>query len=398
MKRQVVDHTGAHAAVEVFDQPKLALYLRKWGEANLGFKYRGRQRSRIYPVGGGVEFDVVLKRKPKSNTFHFPLSGWKDLIFARQRTLSEEWRIGQNCLGRIVGKASAIQVHDANGDLILSRPENIIDSYAIYSRHRNNQYGTGKLAHVLRPKVYDSAGHEMWCQLDYRAGCFTVTVPERALRDFVYPLIVDPTIGTTAIGASTANLSTGFLSGFGTYTPGANGTALTAYIYIYSAAGTENFTLGVYDSTPSTRQAVTAGGVALEGSGWNAQTISASLTSGTPIHIGFADSASLGIAYDTVGGSNKWKFVANTYSSGNLDNPFPGGFSTGDLVISAYLDTAAVAAGTTIVWNMLAVDPLDLSWSATAAAFQPAATGRTTKNTRVSPLGTEIGMGWRMDL
>ena len=96
------------------------------------------------------------------------------------------------------------------------RPENVVGSYAVYidkANHRvgGNNYATGKIEHIYRPKAWDEAGNETWCELVIPEGgeaetnieC-KVVVPPEWLAKAVGKVIVDPTFGYTSAGASSS--------------------------------------------------------------------------------------------------------------------------------------------------------------------------------------------------
>ena len=52
------------------------------------------------------------------------------------------------------------------------RPENVVGSYAVYASEQKTNYvggklyRTGKVGHIFRPKIIDSAGTEVWGKLN----------------------------------------------------------------------------------------------------------------------------------------------------------------------------------------------------------------------------------------
>jgi len=134
---------------------------------------------------GGFEIDIVLKKKPKSNVFDFQITGWEDLNFFYQPTLTQE-EIDEGTF----------------------RPDNVIGSYAVYHKflanHRkgSTNYAVGKVYHIFRPKVIDALGFEVWGELSYIDGVLSVTVDQTFLDTATYPVRVDPVFGYTALGAS----------------------------------------------------------------------------------------------------------------------------------------------------------------------------------------------------
>ncbi len=135
---------------------------------------------------GGFEIEVVLNEKPDTNVFPFTITGAENLDFFYQPALT--------------------QAEIAEGAF---RPDNVVGSYAVYHKEKANHvvgqtnYATGKAYHIYRPKAIDANGVETWAQLNYSDGVLTVTVPQNYLNTAAYPVVVDPTLGYTSVGAST---------------------------------------------------------------------------------------------------------------------------------------------------------------------------------------------------
>lgn len=135
---------------------------------------------------GGFEFEWVLNEKPATNELKASIRT-KGLEFYYQPPLTEE-EIAEGA----------------------SRPENVVGSYAVYhSTKRDNivggkEYKTGKAFHIYRPEAIDAEGNRTWCDIniDVDGELATVTVPQEFLDKAVYPVIVDPTLGYTSMGAS----------------------------------------------------------------------------------------------------------------------------------------------------------------------------------------------------
>ena len=102
---------------------------------------------------------------------------------------------------------------------VLHRPDSVVGSYAVYHRNgRDNRhrivdgetsieaYGTGKAFHIYRPKAFDVSipSRTTWCNLyiDTIEARLTIAIPSEFLREAVFPVTIDPTIGTETVGAS----------------------------------------------------------------------------------------------------------------------------------------------------------------------------------------------------
>ena len=143
--------------------------------------------SEMFPEGG-YELEVILKSKPATNRTSFTIQT-KCLKFAYQPALTETEK-----------QQGAI------------RPDNVVGSYAAY--HQNcpmnvvggNLYKCGKVFHIYRPKIEDSAGNWTWGELsiDEAAGLLHVDIPQKFLDDATYPVrhAAGLTLGYTTAGAS----------------------------------------------------------------------------------------------------------------------------------------------------------------------------------------------------
>jgi hypothetical protein len=73
-------------------------------------------------------------------------------------------------------------------------------SYAVYKKDTLIGEGTGKLCHIHRPEIIDARGRRCWGELAVTGNCLNIIIPEWFLSEAKYPVIVDPTIGTTTVG------------------------------------------------------------------------------------------------------------------------------------------------------------------------------------------------------
>ena len=141
----------------------------------------------------GYEYEVILKEHPQSNVFTFKI-GTENLDFYFQPFLNDEvWPKGYT--------VNATHAFDEKGILRNYRPENVVNSYAVYhSSRRDNEYKTGKAFHIYRPEAIDSKGNRVWCDLDIdvKLGILSITVPSMFLNSVNYPIIIDPSFGKTA--------------------------------------------------------------------------------------------------------------------------------------------------------------------------------------------------------
>jgi hypothetical protein len=57
------------------------------------------------------------------------------------------------------------------------------------------------MCHIHRPKIIDARGAWCWGSIQVASDILRITIPEQWLSEAVYPVVVDPTIGSTTIGS-----------------------------------------------------------------------------------------------------------------------------------------------------------------------------------------------------
>src|SRR3990167_5147558 len=177
---------------------------------------------------GAFEFEVILKEKPLTNKIEFTLET-KGLDFFYQPELTQE-EIDEGTI----------------------RPENVVGSYAVYASENKinyvggKEYKAGKVGHIFRPKIIDSAGTEVWGELHIENGILSVTIPQEFLDVAVYPIrhAEGLTFGYTGAGATQVGGTSNYLRlvNFGD-TPTGTVTSITAYL---SSSGTSAAKFALY--------------------------------------------------------------------------------------------------------------------------------------------------------
>ena len=135
--------------------------------------YKGRRRSHRFTILGDTvfEYDCILLREPESNIISLLMEGTEKFDFFRQP--------------------------DFVPDPFLK------DSYAVYKKETLLGEGTGKLCHIHRPQIIDARGRRCLGELAVIGNELRITIPEKWLSEAAYPVVVDPTIGTTTVGSLT---------------------------------------------------------------------------------------------------------------------------------------------------------------------------------------------------
>ena len=127
--------------------------------------------------GERFEYDVVLLKEPETNVIQIELDFPEGLEFYKQPSARALMKTPFRC------------------------PPEVEESYAVYWKERNGPYKTGKFCHIYRPRIRDARGRTVWGRLDIVGHSMTITIPEDWLSDAVYPVVVDPIVGTQTRGA-----------------------------------------------------------------------------------------------------------------------------------------------------------------------------------------------------
>jgi len=133
--------------------------------------YKGRRRSHRFTIldDCSFEYDCILNREPDSNIIRLRIDGGENFDFFRQP--------------------------DFVDDPFLK------GSFAVYKKQTLVGEGTGKLCHIHRPEIIDARGRRCWGALAVVGNELHITIPEKWLSEAVYPVVVDPTVGTTTVGS-----------------------------------------------------------------------------------------------------------------------------------------------------------------------------------------------------
>lgn len=262
--------------------------IKKWdNEANVSFRYLDadsntpiqvgekiklvgtKNECDLYELEDGYEFEITLKEKPKTNKVNFSMQT-KGLEFYYQTSLKEEYLSGKgdklqrpvlNGMGEVIkwedvlvaeAVLSEYSVTDKNGLVLRERPANIVGSYAVYHTSKRGDYtklggknyGKGKIGHIYRPKIEDSAGNWVWGDLniDDKKSTLTVTISQEFLENAVYPVkhAAGLTFGYTTIGGSNGGYGPDYFDGTKD-TVAANGVVDSVSVYGKRWIASSNF-------------------------------------------------------------------------------------------------------------------------------------------------------------
>ncbi len=249
----------------------------KWIDEKVESNFYEYPDSKEYPEGS-YEFELLLKSKPKTNKIDFSIRT-KDITFIYQPTLKN------------INQDGSSWETDEEGHKA-ERPANVNNSYAVYHATRRDDYtgmggknyATGKAFHLYRPYAVDSNGLRVWCDLviDEVAETMQLVLPQDFIDKAVYPVLVDPTLGKTSVGASTYSGWSQKLYAINQVKPTESGDLNTIQIYLPTGTGTTTtkVVMGVYsdngDPNALLKQGPEVNPITLDA--WNIATLTSTLT------------------------------------------------------------------------------------------------------------------------
>lgn len=296
----------------------------------------GDYKHRFYQdVDGNLEYEIVLNKKPPPNVNSFTLNidFSPGLVFFYQPALTQEEL-------------------DA-GDF---RPGNVIGSYAVFWNKKNNQYRTGKLCHIYRPHLKDSIGNETWANLniDSIAKTLTISVDSNWLKNAIYPITIDPTIGYTSIGGTLSSASENAVCA-SRFACTADGTTAAATVYSYCSSNGfsgRNMSIAAYADNAGTvagQSKISTSDCTFTMSltaAWNSGAITPpAFSSGTKYWIATHAGSQCATYYDSATpGYEDAEYYSRTYST-PMPDPFSSSVSSQAREYSLYINYTAAGEG-----------------------------------------------------
>ena len=288
---------------------------------------------------------ITLKQKPPTNTYSFRLGGnWQDFDFCYQTPFENPTKYIENGI-------EYYRVDHNEGPILCDiRPASVDGSYAVYHKSKkDNNYKTGKVLHIFRPKATDSNNTSVWVELSILAGKYSGTISQSFLDKAVYPVIINDTFGYTSVGGTQSDLATNNVSAFGPFSPSSSGSVTSVSVYLYTSSEFD-FTVGIYDESgnePSSLLKDSGGKVFTGGPTWATDTLDSALSVTQGVNYWFADNNNR-----TNTCAHKWDEVAGkhvhqdsqTYDDGNLLATFVSEGTAASRSYSAYATYTPSAA------------------------------------------------------
>lgn len=260
-----------------------------------------------------LEFGALLKQPLPGNSWIFNLTGWENFTFYKQPDYSA---LPGATVISAASHPDGVETVSVDIDGINHEcPLDMCGGYAVYHKtKRNNQYATGKVLNIPRPKLIGDDGDIHWGEIDIADGSVVVSASKQWLNKAVYPVFVDPTFGYTTAGASSAALSitecVGLIGAGYTYTAstGDTITKFTAYSRTYTA-GDMSLTAYTVDGSGDPNTAVNTTGGSLTHPADPAWTdtgaVSYGLSNGVEYCVAFSEGVDGGRIYYDAGAGNQ---------------------------------------------------------------------------------------------
>ena len=233
----------------ILDKEKIA-----WNSPACGMEFSDVVPNEEYPEGA-FKFEYILKSKPATNQLRFSIET-KGLTFYKQLPFTKEYPL-EYWADRFHQSVTVTetQVKDLDGKELAYRPENTVNSYAIYHSGKPINYVDGKLyrcgkfGHIYRPKIIDALGKWVWGDLDIDpiAKIYVVTIPQKFLDTAVYPIRSNDTFGYTTVGAGNSAIADCWGHYINTYTATAGDEVTQFSIYGYGYVANQSYDLAIYD-------------------------------------------------------------------------------------------------------------------------------------------------------
>lgn len=289
---------------------------------------RGGIRDIYYPIDGKhLEHERVFASEPLSLKLQFELLHSSGMTFTRQ-----------NIEDFIPGSTYEL---------------NVPGSYCIDIDRSNNEFRAGKWGHLFVPELVDSIGRKIFVK-DFRIenGMMKFELPRTWMRNAVYPVILDPTIGYTGEGALEYNNADYFgVCRLNTTTDGSGGDISTFHWFIHdNNDGISDGKAAVYDGWQNGANRVSNSVTLAAGSqvaGWNVFAVTGTLAATTDYFPAIAfESGGPGMTYDTGSSQNHAYDTTFTFAD-EMSNPMEPTPTTGNSKLRLYV-TYGVAPGETV--------------------------------------------------
>ena len=289
-----------------------------------------------------LKFGLILNEIPQNTqTWIFKLKGWENFDFFYQPPLKNVNLDGSTWEGKLLDG-----IYPEN-----YRPADVVGSYAVFHKNKvNNQYKTGKLCHIYRPRLIDADNNFLgWVDLIIKDGDYVLSInniPQDVLDKAKLPIKFNDTCGVTSDGGSEVQMQAIDDGGHAMRINGtmpAIGTITAIHIWARSSFNSQNSRSNYYSDTsgkPDAKRATTdaypiAIAQAASRSDYTYTITGLEESVGAQLWVGFRGETYCYVGYDTTG-TNDYFYTNTTFLNivSALTNPFDS--AAGSNVINHY--------------------------------------------------------------
>ena len=272
-----------------------------------GFGFKPTPVEAGFSQFGGLDFEIVLKKRPPVNYISFGYIPTKLTPYHQPALTAQEIAMGARRPDHVVN--SIVWNHPTKGGLVT--PDDVAKGIT-----------TGKAFHLYRMKLVDFLGNWTWANWTLEsAGEIRLWADSAFLATAVYPITIKPlgdTFGYTSIGGTGASITENYILSHGDSYLAIAGTGNSMTMYgIRSSA--INAQMALYDTATPSALITNAktGSVAVPAvAGWFTAnfTIEPTLTA-IQVYLVFNFSGATGSAYYDATGTNNYWYAAQTFGT-----------------------------------------------------------------------------------
>ena len=301
-----------------------------WRDGDIAARYY------ILPDGDGdeddaFEFEFILFAPPAVPTLDVELDLSRlDLFFQPPLTRSERER------GNI-------------------RPARVVNSFAAYHAAKSplhtlagaaDKYRAGKAFHIYRPEAIDAAGNRRWCGYLLVGSTLKIVLDTAWLATAAYPVVVDPTIGYSTLGASLDGTNNYMLANNQTAPQAGDANPGTAFVGGQCGSGTTICMFGAYvggGAAPDGKALLaTSGQITITTTlGFRSAAITWTGITATDYWLSINQQTGASTAYD----AGLDVFFAGRTHANDMPSTWPANEGSASYKISMYVDYAASGGG-----------------------------------------------------
>jgi len=214
-------------------------------------------------ITNGKEHLITLFKKPKTNTLQFSIKT-KGCKLYEQPPLTSQYTSGWSDEFNCEIVVTETQVTTTSGVVIINRPIQYVNSYAIYNDQNltgavkgSHNYNSGKLGHIERFCAILPDNTIVWLKSYIIKDILYVELPDSIMNNdsiFNSGLIIHPTFGYTTFGMSSTS---GYINKYvgNSYTASSSGTVTSMTVCCTAYNSSARVILGLYED--STKRAQT---------------------------------------------------------------------------------------------------------------------------------------------